>query len=515
MKKCLKMQKIRIIGEGTYGKVYESKDSNGKMYAIKRMFGHSDIIGIKNVREINFLTTLRHPCIVSLDSISFGSPFSSKTPMTPTPDEGRYRLKDDTLSIIMEKCEFTLENYSEQCIIKKDYESLKICMVQVLLALEFFQESKIFHRDIKPQNCLVDVENEVPYVKICDFGISRIENSLRPSTPGTSTSWYRSPEVCIEVFYDYKADIWSAGCVFYEIIAGSPFVTTIDTDKSEIILAEIYNNYPIETKQINDQYIKNKGYKLNLGGKDILKRLKKKIKACGNNESDFNKSSGNINDFCDLLKKMLEIDPMKRYDAKKCLQHSFFKKYFTYIRDMKEKNPIENYRIRKVRIINCIERRWGANLLLTLKKKSVFDYILGFSSMYIFDRYLSLKFEKDHRKNATKDLGKIMTQLESELTMCVCFYLIYKFIRTFKITSWNKIIPIEYHKYKDDLILIEKNLVSKYLNYEIYIKNLIDYIDEEKKQDCINNIFMNYLCLGQDFDGTLTELYEGLFINNV
>jgi serine/threonine protein kinase len=81
-------------------------------------------------------------------------------------------------------------------------------------------EGKILHRDIKPGNVFFDIGNNI---KLGDFGLSRIlsEKSNYAKT-NVGTPYYMSPEQVNESEYDEKSDIWSAGCLLYEIVALQP-----------------------------------------------------------------------------------------------------------------------------------------------------------------------------------------------------------------------------------------------------------------------------------------------------
>lgn len=79
---------------------------------------------------------------------------------------------------------------------------------------------KILHRDLKPANIFFDSEGNV---KLGDFGLSRVlgENSIFAMT-NVGTPYYMSPEQISEVKYNEKCDIWSAGCMLYEMAALKP-----------------------------------------------------------------------------------------------------------------------------------------------------------------------------------------------------------------------------------------------------------------------------------------------------
>ena len=95
----------------------------------------------------------------------------------------------------------------------------------------FFKRRSIFHRDLKTSNLLYTNKG---ILKVCDFGLARKFSSLpRPYTPVVVTLWYRAPEVLFFISiqlninkvllgcdkYSAAIDIWSAGCIFAELIS--------------------------------------------------------------------------------------------------------------------------------------------------------------------------------------------------------------------------------------------------------------------------------------------------------
>ncbi|KAJ3189645.1 hypothetical protein HK101_008822, partial [Irineochytrium annulatum] len=95
----------------------------------------------------------------------------------------------------------------------------KAYMHQICKGLEFIHSKGIFHRDIKPENILI----KDTVLKIADFGSCRGIHSKQPYTEYIATRWYRSPECLLcDGIYNLKMDIWSAGCVLYEILTRVP-----------------------------------------------------------------------------------------------------------------------------------------------------------------------------------------------------------------------------------------------------------------------------------------------------
>lgn len=514
-------------GEGAYGVVYEAKlttqkDSGTKVekVAVKRNYGDNITKGVSCLREMNFLASLNHPCVIRLKSISVGDPFENEKPWTPKPK--RHKMKEDSHHFVMEYSEYDLDSFSEKC---KNYHQLKTIMCQLLLGMEFFHSKGVLHRDIKPPNVLVSMENNIPYAKYCDFGLSCVPNIYRPSTPGAVTSWYRAPEICCEYSdYSFPSDVWSLGCVFYEIITKLPFVQT-KKDDDKMIFDDIIDAHPKKfTLEEVESFIK-KGrakFKSEIPSRkkeSLMDRIKTKI-----NVRDFNKKGGTINQFVDLLEKMLEFDPSKRLTPSECISHPFFCSFEKYFLDMRKKYPPKKDLNINVTIIDCLERRWMVNTLFSIynkrKKYKWYSHDILFQSMRLFDEYLNYAYSQPDvklREDISETQGKLNSKTEVELYTYTCIYIMYKHYSTlYKIYPWTSIFPNlmisdENLKIVEDF---EKYVIRKITKYVIFKPTFIDILSNENVRDeskelTIKNFFVNYGMV-KSFDGKLKTLYSDI-----
>jgi len=149
-------------------------------------------------QEVWLMQKFSHPCIVELIE-SF--------------------LDNEVFVIIMEFCaggdlEKLISFHKKQNAIFPE-DSIKDWIAQMASALSHVHSMKIIHRDIKPSNIFITSDGRL---KLGDFGISKVlENTNDSASTLIGTPLYMSPEVCSNQSYSYKTDMWSLGCVFYEL----------------------------------------------------------------------------------------------------------------------------------------------------------------------------------------------------------------------------------------------------------------------------------------------------------
>jgi len=114
--------------------------------------------------------------------------------------------------------------------------------------LVFLKKNNIIHCDIKPENILFR-DNLLDTIVVIDFGISIINNSTIHRNKMLQTIYYRAPEILLGTYYDYKIDIWSLGCVIYEIFYRKPLFPFKKTD-------ELFLNQNILLDHPHNEFIK-------------------------------------------------------------------------------------------------------------------------------------------------------------------------------------------------------------------------------------------------------------------
>ncbi|WP_215141700.1 Stk1 family PASTA domain-containing Ser/Thr kinase [Exiguobacterium qingdaonense] len=194
------------IGSGGMANVYRAHDEIlNRTVAIKVLrseFSHNEQFIRRFEREAHAATSLNHPNIVAIYDVG---------------DE------EDLYYIVMEHVDgVTLKQYLQEEYISVD-EALRI-MGQICDAIDHAHANRIIHRDIKPQNMMIDQHGNV---KVTDFGIAvAMSNATLTHTMSVLGSvHYFSPEQARGKFADEKSDIYSLGAVLYELLTGRvPFI---------------------------------------------------------------------------------------------------------------------------------------------------------------------------------------------------------------------------------------------------------------------------------------------------
>ena len=194
-------EKFSLLGSGCHGTdVYRGKlKSNGKVVAIKKMYAR-----IFDSGEAEKLRELRHPNIIRCFAAA---------------------EVDDFLYIALELCDKTLA----QCMEDKFFESndleLISCLRQVAAAINYLHEHKVCHRDIKPGNILKQFKKDNASLSsfvLADFNMARDtpNGSFSTQKQISGTSGWIAPEIYQPgTRRTLKVDVFSAGCVFYYVLA--------------------------------------------------------------------------------------------------------------------------------------------------------------------------------------------------------------------------------------------------------------------------------------------------------
>lgn len=289
--KSKRYEKIDFLGEGQFATVYKAKDifNNEKIVAVKKIKLGSrqeaaDGINRTALREIKLLQELSHPNLIGLLD-SFG--------------------QRSNISLVFDFMDTDLEVLIKDNSVVFTLPHIKAYVLQTLKGLEYLHSCWILHRDIKPNNLLI---NNDGVLKIGDFGLAKFFGSPnRIYTHQVVTRWYRCPELLFGARnYGTGVDIWATGCVLAEMLLRVPFIPG-DSDLDQ--LNKIFtvfgtpndHTWPGVTK-LHD-YIQFKHYP-----PQPLNQI----------------FSAAMDDLLMLLQSMFEINPNNRGTSTECLKMSYF-----------------------------------------------------------------------------------------------------------------------------------------------------------------------------------------------
>uniref|UniRef100_A0A8C9JVG3 Cell division protein kinase 5 n=1 Tax=Panthera tigris altaica TaxID=74533 RepID=A0A8C9JVG3_PANTA len=339
-----KYEKLEKIGEGTYGTVFKAKNrETHEIVALKRVRLDDDDEGVPSsaLREICLLKELKHKNIVRLHDVLHS---------------------DKKLTLVFEFCDQDLKKYFDSCNGDLDPEIVKSFLFQLLKGLGFCHSRNVLHRDLKPQNLLINRNGEL---KLADFGLARAfgipvrcysaevswrggwETGVREGVPSEHLSvsysrshtivsppyrapppqpskqggrcgwgllqvvtlWYRPPDVLFGAkLYSTSIDMWSAGCIFAELAnAGRPLFPGNDVDDQ---LKRIFRLLGTPTEEQWPAMTKLPDYKPYpmYPATTSLVNVVPKLNATGR----------------DLLQNLLKCNPVQRISAEEALQHPYF-----------------------------------------------------------------------------------------------------------------------------------------------------------------------------------------------
>ncbi|KAL5108488.1 Serine/threonine-protein kinase pef1 [Taenia crassiceps] len=191
---------LEKVGSGTYSVVYKCKlEANGPILAAKILKMNS-LEGAPGtaIREASILKSLKNDNIITLHKILY---------------------KPGQLILVLEYIEDNLSKYIRKYNLPKDVATVERFSEHLFKGLKYLHEKNILHRDLKPENLLV-TNNRI--LKIADFGMAR--QKLDPMCnlgKRVVTLWYKPPEILLDgCSYDFGVDIWSAGCIVFEMMNG-------------------------------------------------------------------------------------------------------------------------------------------------------------------------------------------------------------------------------------------------------------------------------------------------------
>lgn len=203
---------------------------------------------------------------------------------------------------------------------------LQLFLFQLLRGLAYCHARRILHRDLKPQNLLI---NETGELKLADFGLARAKSfPIKTYSNEVVTLWYRPPDVLLgSTEYSTPIDMWGVGCIFFEMVCGRPLFPGSSPEDQLTMIFKLLGT-PTETTwpgiSTNEEFL---SYDFPRYKPESLKTLAPRFDSNG----------------LDLLLSYLSYEPKKRKSATESMKDPFFSALGTevhYLDDSKFSNTL-------------------------------------------------------------------------------------------------------------------------------------------------------------------------------
>ena len=228
---------LEKLGEGSYSTVYKVKRKiDNQIYALKK-------VKLSNLNEKEKTNSLNEVRILA----------SVKSKYVISYKEAFFDEKDSTLGVVMEYADNgdlykKILEYKQKKIYFEEIDIWKI-FIQLVKGLKALHDLQILHRDLKSANVFLFKDG---HAKLGDLNVSKVAKRGLGYTQ-TGTPYYASPEIWKDLPYDNKSDIWSLGCVLYEMITLHPPFRSKNMDElyKKVLSGDIGN---LPEKYSNDLY---------------------------------------------------------------------------------------------------------------------------------------------------------------------------------------------------------------------------------------------------------------------
>lgn len=330
---------LKVLGKGTFGKVFLAlHEPSKKLVAIKR----SPKWSTKYPREVTMLEMmLQSLFLVSLNGIFY------------TTTQRGYQMQNlvfDYMQMSIGKYIRNKKDKNKEIKTRIEPSTIKYILYQIVQGLKDLHSKNIAHRDLKPDNILVNPEFDYK-VAICDLGSAKIVGENVTSIPYICSRWYRAPELlCGSMHYTTAVDLWSLGCIIFEIITLHPLFPGRSKKKEQseecsqlINIMEVlgsptinfYNDIKDKTSDKNTEVI------LELCNLEIEPINLRNILISHLEEDEY--------DLIDIVESLLKWNPSERIIAQDILNNPYFASIYN-----KRENNIESSKQTKLSKNNCV-----------------------------------------------------------------------------------------------------------------------------------------------------------------
>jgi len=311
---------MKKLGAGAFGTVYltyldhsashssdtptssgHSNDENPEEFAVKETFQD---MRYKN-REAEILEQLDHPGVIEVHDIFYTE-----------------KANQTFLNIAMKYYPGTLHDLleaKETHRAKLSYADIQWYSLQLFRTCGYLETLSLCHRDIKPQNILVDPKRKV--IKMCDFGSAKQLVDSEANKHYICSRFYRAPELlCKSTRYTCSVDLWSVGCCLGEMYLGRPLFNGVNTRHQLRLISDVLGdtptNYPSRSRS---------KYTSRRGAKASAVTWMKTLKIAQNAKKLAYPMASKPCADLEFLRSVLQYDPAKRPNLAQTLGHAYYK----------------------------------------------------------------------------------------------------------------------------------------------------------------------------------------------
>ncbi|XP_022107264.1 cyclin-dependent kinase 17-like isoform X1 [Acanthaster planci] len=296
--------KLDKLGEGTYATVFKGRSRlTDNLVALKEIrLEHEEGAPCTAIREVSLLKGLKHANIVTLHDIVH---------------------TEKSLTLVFEYLERDLKQYMDDCGSIMSMNNVKLFLFQLLRGLHYCHKRQVLHRDLKPQNLLINDNGEL---KLADFGLARAKSvPSKTFSNEVVTLWYRPPDVLLgSTEYSTSIDMWGVGCIYYEMVAGRPLFPGSTVEDELHLIWKVLGTPTDETWpniSSNEEFL---SYNFHRYRREPLVNHAPRLDADGQN----------------LLSKLLQYQGKNRISAHDAMRHPFFNCFGPHITDLRDEQSI-------------------------------------------------------------------------------------------------------------------------------------------------------------------------------
>lgn len=295
-----RFKQLEKVGNGTYATVYKGLNKTTGVYVALKEVKLDSEEGTPStaIREISLMKELKHENIVRLFDVIH---------------------TENKLTLVFEFMDNDLKKFMDNRNKGNAHKGLEMDLVkyfqwQLLQGVAFCHENRILHRDLKPQNLLINNRGQL---KLGDFGLARAFGiPVNTFSSEVVTLWYRAPDVLMgSRNYCTSIDIWSCGCILAEMIMGKPLFPGSNDEEQLKLIFDIMGTPVERTWPQVTQLAKYNPLLPPRAPRDLKQLLQSNTDEVVDDKT------------VDLLKGLLQLNPDARLSAKDALNHPWFAEY--------------------------------------------------------------------------------------------------------------------------------------------------------------------------------------------